>query len=158
MQDFEKIRNRFIELQTSLNLSDKALGEYCGVSHTAINNIRNGKSKGFDVSILAQLHDKLGINPSWLIVGDGDPGINIARDSSVKYGKKHIINLQGNQAFDNNISGSLIQNKSQAESMLQLEKCNTDLQNALNEIKHLQSKLQDKEEIIQLLKDKSRRA
>lgn len=73
MQDFEALRQRFIDIQDYTGLKNEEFGDICGISHVSIGNITGGKSKGFDVSIVTKILEKYPeISGEWFLMGIGD--------------------------------------------------------------------------------------
>lgn len=76
------------------------------------------------------------INEIWLLTGEGEMLNN-----------KHL--LKDNSAIVNGNGNSVVSGEN---NRLEVSKCQDDLETALREIKHLQERLKDKEEMIVLMK------
>jgi repressor LexA len=65
------INKRIFEVRQHFSLSKEALGAYAGVSGTSIGNIESGATKNPGADLLGAIATKLGVNPSWLLTGEG---------------------------------------------------------------------------------------
>lgn len=54
------------------NLSQSELAIICDVSTSAIGNIESGRQKEISRNIMKELVNSIGVNPSWLLTGEGE--------------------------------------------------------------------------------------
>ena len=54
------------------NLSQSELAIICDVSTSAIGNIESGRQKEISRNIMKELVNSMGVNPSWLLTGEGE--------------------------------------------------------------------------------------
>lgn len=77
-QLFETIRNKFIEQQTGKSITMKALANFLGHEHDGkVTAWKKGQWP--NAEDIAAIHDKLGFNYRWLLIGEGDP---LAKDKA----------------------------------------------------------------------------
>lgn len=147
MDDFEGIRQRIIKIQKEFNLKDTAFARICNISHTSIANIIKGKSSGFDVTIVARICKSLKINGHWVITGEGkmQSDQNYLNEESPLY-QRNIE--EGKSSID--LNKEFLDSKEISELKNHILMCS-------KEVVHLQSKIKDKEEIIDLLKQQLQR-
>lgn len=67
MQPSEQIK----AIRKVKNLSQSELANICNVSTSAIGNIESGRQKEISRSIMKELVNRVGVNPSWLLTGEG---------------------------------------------------------------------------------------
>ena len=68
MQPSEQIK----AIRKVRNLSQSELANICSVSTSAIGNIESGRQKEISRSIMKELVNRVGVNPSWLLTGEGE--------------------------------------------------------------------------------------
>jgi transcriptional regulator with XRE-family HTH domain len=70
---FMNMNARFYEILKALNIRKKKhFAAELGLSPSALSEILNGKVKNISGSVLELLKIKFGINPTWLLTGEGD--------------------------------------------------------------------------------------
>lgn len=68
MQASEQIK----AIRKHKNLSQSELAIICDVSTSAIGNIESGRQKEISRNIMKELVSSIGVNPSWLLTGEGE--------------------------------------------------------------------------------------
>ncbi|MEQ8168910.1 MAG: S24 family peptidase [Candidatus Eremiobacterota bacterium] len=69
-------QKRLKELREKLGLTQKELGEKLGMSWYQIKDIETGATKKLTPTIAKLLYYEVGVNPEWLLTGEGDMLIN----------------------------------------------------------------------------------
>ena len=135
-----EIKDRIKALLDYLDINQKQFAELTGISENTISNAINGKNTpglAFFNAIQKAVPD---VNPNWLYMGDG----NMLDKSDEKDGKGILRTLyHGVEGFISKITGNKIHS---------MEDCEGELDIANRHIEHLKSEVEDKKEIIQLLK------
>ncbi len=135
-----EIKDRIKALLDYLDVNQKQFAELTGISENTISNAINGKNTpglAFFNAIQKAVPD---VNPTWLYMGDG----NMLDKAEEKDGKSVLRTLyQGVEGFISKITGNKIHS---------MEDCEDELDIANRHIEHLKSEVEDKKEIIQLLK------
>jgi repressor LexA len=67
-----KFNQKISEVRKRFGLSQDALAAKIGVSGSAIGLIEKGRSKSPSAELLASLTTELGVNPTWLLTGEGE--------------------------------------------------------------------------------------
>jgi len=128
------VSERIEKLIQQMKISQKQLAELAGLSENTISNAKKGKnipSLDFFNAIYKAIPN---LNPSWLYMGEGEMFIG-----------KNTDNI--NEGVNNTSNGKILTTADYKKIILVLE----------TEIQYLKMQLKDKEEIIQLLKNKSSR-
>lgn len=113
---FEIIRNKFIEQQSGKSITMKALAGFLGHEHDGkVTAWKKGQwPSAEDITII---HDKLGFNYRWLLLGEGEP---LAKDPTDQENKNFAELKRENDGYFS-ISGTYQQKsagKGNAESQL----------------------------------------
>ncbi|MEO1382270.1 MAG: helix-turn-helix transcriptional regulator [Bacteroidota bacterium] len=82
MSNYQTEAQRFSALKKILNLTQYSLADALGVTQSSISMIANGK-RGISTEILKTLFEKYGVNPVWLLMGEGEPLITKREHSEI---------------------------------------------------------------------------
>ena len=71
MQGNSKIRALLTEIRLNNGLSQREMSIRLGISHSAINDIENGKIKNVSIKIIIKLAEEFNISIKTLLIGSG---------------------------------------------------------------------------------------
>ena len=134
----KNVKERLEILLNHLNINQKELAKMAGISENTISNAKNGKNVPVLDFFNAIYKVFPNLNPAWLYMGVGE----MFSTSS------QLADLGDNL----NTFGHHLVNAVTGRGWLKEKECNDELEKADREITHLKTELEDKKEIINLLK------
>lgn len=108
MENTNKIKGRLRLLRRSLGMTQEQFAEILGISQSTYANIEKGNKSNLTLGQALLLHERLKINPNWLLLGQGErylkeepvPQAPIVEEEKIPYQMK-VKKTKGSQAERN---------------------------------------------------------